>query len=176
MEELQVAKSRLLGVIQLFESEKHKLGQISKDAPVNLVFGDVRILGHNQVDPDADHWLQRRIVRTDLPHVFIWLFRQLREVVSVFPSYGMHKEEIFGRLGNTLTMAEGQEPKLEPDERVAAVVHDCWEICQDLADNRVISFAVAVGNEVFDDYISRSIHSGFVSQEDFEKELFGQDS
>ena len=175
LKELQVAKERLLKVIELFESERHSLGELSGDAPVNLVFADVRILNYEQADPDADFWLKKRIVRTDKPQVFVWLFRRLQKVVSVFPQFGVHKEEIFGRLGNTLAMAEAQEPKLSIDERVAAVVHDCWEICQDLAEGQVISFAVAVGNEIYDDYVSRSINSGFISQEEFVTELFGQD-
>lgn len=175
MEELQGAKERLLEVIELFESERDRLSQLSGDAPVNLVFADVRILNYDQPDPGADEWIQRRLVRTEAPHVFIWLFRRLQRVVSVLPGFGRHKEEVFGRLGNTLAMAESQDPQLTIDEKVAAVVHDCWEICQDLAEGRAISFAVAVGNEIYDDYVSRSINSGFISQEEFVAELFGQD-
>jgi hypothetical protein len=175
LEELQVAKERLLQVVNLFESERRRLSQISGDAPSNLVFADVRILNSNQPDPGADDWIQRRVVRTEAPHVFIWLFRRLQKVVSVLPGFGRHKEEIFGRLGNTLAMAESQEPKLTTDEKVAAVLHDCWEICQDLAEGQVISFSVAVGNEIYDDYVSRSINSGFISQEEFVAELFGHD-
>lgn len=175
MKELQVAKERLLQVIGLYESERNVFGEPAGDAPANLVFADVRILNLDQPDPDANSWLQKRIVRTDKPHLFIWLFRRLQKVVGVLPDYGRHKEEIFGRLGNTLAMAESQEPKLTTDEKVAAVIQDCWEICQDLVQGQLVSFSVAVGNEIYDDYVSRSIKSGFVSQETFIAELFGRD-
>jgi hypothetical protein len=85
----------------------------------------------------------------------------------------MHKEELFGRLGNTLAMVEDQYPDASPDEKVAIVIQDFWEMCMDLLEGRVTSFAVALGASIVDDYVTRSISTGYVDQETFEAQLFG---
>lgn len=176
MNQVDEVQKQIVELINLFEHKKHLLQERPAVGKKNLVFADVVLLNKTEEDPTVDSWYARRVVRTDMPQVFIWLFKQFVPIISPLSGYGMHKEEIFGRLGNTLAMVEELEPVASPDEKVAAVIQDFWEICQDLLEGRMQSFAVALGADIMDDFVTRSIKSGFVDQETFEKQLFGEAS
>lgn len=176
MNQADEVQKQIVELINLFEHKKHFLQGRPAVGKKNLVFADVVLLNKTEEDPTVDSWYERRVVRTDMPQVFIWLFKQFVPIIAALPGYGIHKEEIFGRLGNTLAMVEKLEPAALPDDKVAAVIQDFWEICQDLMEGRMQSFAVALGAEIMDDFVTRSIKSGFVDQETFEKQLFGEAS
>lgn len=165
----------LLHLIEEFESKKHDLQLLPSESQPNLVFGDVALLNKIETDPYEGNFIGKRIVRTDMPRVFVWLFKKFTAILNKLPDYGMHKEEIFARLGNTLEMAENPELGLNANQKVAAVIQDMYEIAQDLIDGKVKSFMVAMGTEVVDDYISRSIKSGYVSHDEFVSAVFGED-
>lgn len=173
MTQADEVKQQLLDLINLFDSKKHDLQARPAVGKQNLVFADVVLLNKTEKNPHEDSWFDSRLVRTDMPQVFIWLFRQFAEILKGLPGYGGHKEELFGRLGNTLAMVEDQYPDASPDEKVAVVIQDFWEMCIDLLEGRVTSFAVALGASIVDDYITRSISTGYIDQETFEAELFG---
>lgn len=172
MTQVNEVKQQVLDLINLFDSKKHDLQARPAVGKQNLVFADVVLLNKTEPEPPVGGF-DRRIVRTDLPQVFIWLFRQFAKILYPLPDYGMHKEELFGRLGNTLAMVEDQYPDASPDEKVAIVIQDFWEMCMDLLEGRVTSFAVALGASIVDDYVTRSISTGYVDQETFEAQLFG---
>lgn len=169
---LDQAKQKLLELIELFDSMKHRLQEKPVEGTKDLLFGDVVILNKTEPDPYEGKFIERRAVRTAIPQVYTWLFRQFSEILSPLPGYGRHKEEVFGRLGNTLAMAEADET-LDVNEKVSRVFQDFWEICQDLVDGRLKSFDVAFGAEIIDDYLNRSLKSGFVDQATFEYLVFG---
>jgi hypothetical protein len=173
MTQVNEVKQQVLDLINLFDSKKHDLQAEPAVGKQNLVFADVVLLNKTEKNPHEDSWFERRIVRTDMPQVFIWLFRRFAKILYPLPDYGMHKEELFGRLGNTLSMVEEQYPDASPDEKVAIVIQDFWEMCMDLLEGRVTSFAVALGASIVDDYVTRSISTGYVDQETFEAQLFG---
>jgi hypothetical protein len=165
----------LLRLIEEFESKKHDLQLLPAESQPNLVFGDVALLNKIEKNPYEGNFIGKRGVRTDMPRVFVWLFKKFTPILSKLPNYGMHKEEVFARLGNTLEMAESPELHLNANEKVAAVIQDMYEIAQDLIDGRVSSFHVAIGTEVVDDYISRSIKTGYVDHDDFVSAVFGEE-
>lgn len=165
----------LLLLIEEFESKKHDLQLLPAESQPNLVFGDVALLNKTEKNPYEGNFIGKRVVRTDMPRVFVWLFKKFTPILNKLPDYGMHKEEVFARLGNTLAMAESPEFDLNANEKVAAVIQDMYEIAQDLIEGRVSSFQVAIGVEVLDDFVSRSIKSGYVDHDDFVIEVFGEE-
>ena len=173
MTQANEVKQQVLDLINLFDSTKHDLQAEPAVGKQGLVFADVVLLNKREPNPHDGDFIERRVVRTDSPQVFIWLFRQFAKILYGLPDYGMHKEELFGRLGNTLAMVEEQYPDANPDEKVAAVIQDFWEVCMDLLEGRVTSFAVALGASIVDDFITRSVNTGYIDQETFEKQLFG---
>lgn len=166
--------SDLLLLIEEFESKKHDLQLLAAESQPNLVFGDVALLNKTEANPHEGNFIGKRIVRTDMPRVFVWLFKKFTPILNKLPDYGMHKEEVFARLGNTLEMAETTELGLTANEKVAAVIQDMYEIAQDLLDGKVVSLQVAMGAEVVDDYITRSIKSGYVDHDEFVIAVFGE--
>jgi hypothetical protein len=176
MNQVDEVKNQTIELISRFEHQKHQLQELPAVGDKKLVFADVLLLNKVEEDPTLGAFIGRRVVRTDMPQVFSWLFKQFAHVLAPLPGYGLHKEEIFGRLGNTLTMVEKLDPPAQADEKVAAVIQDFWEICQDLLDGRMQSFSVALGAQIMDDFVTRSLKSGFVDQETFEQQLFGKAS
>ncbi len=166
-------KDKTIKLINLFESEKHRLQNLPAKGVPNLVFGDVVLLNLDELNPYEGNFIERRAVRSSIPQIFIWLFRQFAPILREIPGYGAHTEEVFGRLGNTVSSAEANAEPLSADEKVAAVFQDFWEICQDLLEGKFSSLQIAFGAEIMDDFVTRSLKSGFVSQEEFEKALFG---
>ena len=164
----------LLLLIEEFESKKHDLQFLPAEGQPNLVFGDVALLNKTEENPYEGNFIGKRIVRTEMPRVFGWLFKKFTPILSKLPDYGMHKEEVVARLGNTLEMAENPELGLTANEKVAAVIQDMYEIAQDLIDGEVRSLQVAIGTEVLDDYITRSIKSGYVDHDAFVSAVFGE--
>jgi hypothetical protein len=166
--------NKMVRLIDKFESRKHDLQELPAADFPPTIFADVILLNLDAPYEDTSGgWSPKRPVRTELPHVYDWLFRRFVRILAQLPDYGMHKEEIFGRLGNTITMTEAELPALSPEQKVAAVLADFWEISQDLFEGKIQSFAVALGAEVVDDYVTRSLKSGFINQQDFEKAIFG---
>lgn len=172
MTPIDQVKHEMLELIELFESSKHRLQEKPAVGTQGVLFGDVVILNETETNPYEGNFIERRVVRTALPQVYTWLFHQFFEILRPLPDYGRHKEEIFGRLGNTLAIAEADET-LDSGEKVSRVFQEFWEICQDLVDERLKSFDVAFGAEIIDDYLNRSLKSGFVDQATFEQLVFG---
>lgn len=164
----------LLLLIEEFESKKHDLQRLPAESQPNLVFANVKLLNKTEADPYEDSFFDKRVVRTDMPIVFGWLFKKFTPILNKLPDYGMHKVEVFARLGNTLEMAENPELDLTANEKAAAVIQDMYEIAQDLIDGKVRSLQIAMGAEVLDDYVTRSIKSGYVDHDAFVSEVFGE--
>ena len=164
----------LMALIETFESKKHDLQNRPAQSQPNLLFADVAILNKSEPNPYEGAFISRRVVRTDIPQVFTWLFKQFTPILSKLPHYGALKEEIFGRLGNTISMAENPDLQLSADEKVAAVFQEFYEIAQDMIEGKMAAFAVASGAEIYDDYVTRAIKSGYVSHEEFLESVFGE--
>jgi len=167
-------KKQLVELLNLFEHQKHILQERPAVGVKNLVFAGVVLINKSEDDPTKDSWISRRVVRTEMPQVFTWLFKKFVPILSQLPDYGVHRHEIFGRLGNTLAMAEDPAMAATVDDKVAAVVQDFWEICQDLTEGRIRSLAVAVGPTVLDDFVTRSLKSGLINQVDFENSFLAR--
>lgn len=166
-------QNQLLELIDLFESVKHDLQNKPPVGREDLNFAGVVLLNYEQNDPNEGSFIKKRLVRTDMPHIYTWLFRQFVPILSKLPGYGSVKEDLFGRLGNTILLAETAEPSLSPNEKVAALFADLFEVGQDLIDGRFKHSPIAFDGSVADDWVTRSLNSEFVDLESFEAELFG---
>jgi hypothetical protein len=166
-------QNQMLELIELFESVKHDLQNKPPVGRDDLNFAGVTLLNYDQHDPNEDSFIRKRLVRTDMPHIYTWLFRHFVPILSTLPGYGYVKEDLFGRLGNTIVMAEIAEPPLTPNEKIAALFADVFEVGQDLIDGNFNHSPIAFNGSVTDDWVTRSLASEFVDLETFETELFG---
>jgi hypothetical protein len=166
-------ENEVLELIELFETAKHDLQHQPAVGEQNLNFAGVILINHDEVDPNKGSFVKKRTVRSEMPQIYTWLFRRFVPILSKLPDYGLLKEEIFGRLGNTIQMAEEIQPNLTPNEKIAALFSDFYELGQDLIDGRVLYSAVHINGSVTDDWVTRIIHSEFTELETFETGLFG---
>lgn len=95
-----------------------------------------------------------------------WLFVRLRDIFS--PYYdGQTKIEFFGRLANAAQryQARKQGPEVLRD-LLGAVVHEAFAIADEMEEGSFRSFALALGNEIVDDYIDEAERRGFIGIEE----------
>jgi hypothetical protein len=167
-------QNEVLELIELFETTKHDLQHKAQIGTPGLNFAGVILINLDEADPNEGSFSRKRIVRSAMPQIYTWLFRKFVPILSKLPEYGLLKEEVFGRLGNTILMAESVLPELSPNEKIAALFSDFFELGQDLIDGVVPHFPVAFNGSVQDDWVTRSIKTGFTDLETFENELFGE--
>ena len=169
-------KSHLLALIELFESEKHNLQNQPAVGTPRLVFADVALINMTEPDPFEDSFISKEVIRSEIPHIYTWLFFMFADELKSLPNYShMTKGELFGRLGNTVKMLEAQEPALEPMEKVAALFADVYEAGLDLIDGKTRVLPVAFNGVIADDLKARPVKVDFVDIETFQDELFGDD-
>jgi hypothetical protein len=167
-------QNEVLELIELFETSKHDLQHKRPIGTPGLNFAGVILTNHEEVNPNEGAFIQKRIVRSDMPQIYTWLFRKFVPILSKLPNYGFLKEEVFGRLGNTIQKAETISPELTANEKVVALFSDFYELGQDLLDGVTLYSPIAINGSVEDDWVTRSIKSGFDDLDTFEKELFGE--
>lgn len=167
-------QNEVLELIELFETTKHDLQHKPQVGTPGLNFAGVILINLDEADPNDGAFNKKRIVRSDMPQIYTWLFRKFVPIMSKLPNYGLLKEEVFGRLGNTIQKAETTNPELTANEKIAALFSDFYELGQDLIDGLVLYSPVAINGSVEDDWVTRSIKSGFDDLETFENELFGE--
>ena len=173
MTETNESKTKVLELINRFEHQKHQLQSMPAEGKKGLLFASVKLLNKTEEGPADDSWTSYRVVRTDLPQVFEWLFKQFVPILSDLPNYGMHRDEIFGRLGNRLAAIESQEPATSSDDKVFVVFQELWAICQELEQGLVHSFSVALGTEIVDDFASIPVFTSVENKDSLEVRLFG---
>lgn len=97
-----------------------------------------------------------------------WLFEQLRDIFMEINDYGFLKEEIFGRLGNTANRFLSKNPDSYAGPLLAAVMHEAFAIAEEIQDGEFEALMVTSGNQIFDDLISESEKTGFLTIEETE--------
>lgn len=166
-------KAQLTELIELFESEKHTIQSQPAIGTANLAFADVVLINLTEIDPYENSFIGKVVIRSEMPQVYTWLFFKFAKILTKLPNYnGMTKVELFGRLGNTVKMAEKHQPPLEPMEKVAALFADVYEAGLDLIDGNQQVLPVAFNGAIADDFVKRSIQTEYVDLETFQKELF----
>lgn len=126
-------------------------------------FADVILLDPGMPNPDEGKFIQGRPVETSSAAAFSWIFTEFVKIASLLPDYRFLKEELFGRLGNTILKTEQESLALSTEEKFSYVIQDFWEICQDILEGKFKALEVAVGSSIYDDYITRALNTPVIS-------------
>lgn len=160
MTEQMAIESKIVELIDRLEAHLPGLRNLEFKEPAR--FADVILLARGMANPDEGHYVEKRPVETSFPAVFAWLFREFAKIGSSLPDYGFLKEEIFGRLGNTIKKTGESELNLTLEARISYLVQDFWEISQDILEGKFNAFEVAPGASIYDDYLTRALKSEVV--------------
>lgn len=109
-----------------------------------------------------------RAVVTEHAGEVSWMFEKLRDAFySEDRLDGCSKIEFFGRLANAAlrAIARSEQP---PSASIlcAAVLHEAYAIYDEMEEGAFECLAIAVGNEIVDDYIDDALRTGFIGAAD----------
>jgi len=103
-----------------------------------------------------------------------WLFEGLRDAFHAENRIDSQmKIEFFGRLANAANRCLRKSPSPAAQVLCAAVLHEAFAIYEEMEEGRFGSFAVAVGNEIADDYVDEALRTGFIGVENT-REFFAE--
>ncbi len=108
-----------------------------------------------------------RYVVTEHAHELSWIFEKLRGAFySERRLDGCSKIEFFGRLANAALRTISRSD-LPPSASIlcAAVLHEAFTIYDEMEEGTFRCLAVAVGNEIVDDYVDEALRTGFIGVE-----------
>jgi hypothetical protein len=75
------------------------------------------------------------------------------------------KIEFFGRLANAANRCIKRSASLEVHSLYAAVLHEAFAIYDEMEEGAFECLAVAVGNEIVDDYVDEALRTGYIGNE-----------
>jgi hypothetical protein len=127
---------------------------------------DVVITSKPQIMEEGGFYPAPRYVVTPHAPELSWLFEQIRDIFIEINEYGLLKEEIFGRLGNTANRFLSKNPEANSRETLLAVLHEAFAISEEIQDGEFVTLMVASGNQILDDLISESEKGGFLTVEE----------
>jgi len=130
---------------------------------------DVVVASEPSVSKNAGFYPEPRYVVTSHAAELSWLFEQIRNIFMENEDYGVLKEEIFGRLGNTVNRFLSKNPGANIHETLLAVMHEAFAIAEEIRDGEFATLLVTTGNQILDDLISESEKTGFLSVEATQK-------
>jgi hypothetical protein len=108
-----------------------------------------------------------RYVITEHSRQLSWMFERLRDAFYAESRLdGCSKIEFFGRLANAANRCLHREPLASAELLCAAVLHEAFAIYDEMEEGTFECLAVAVGNEIVDDYVDEAMRSGFLSVEE----------
>lgn len=110
---------------------------------------------------------QPRHVVTEHSLEISWMFERARDAFYAEARVdGCSKIELFGRLANAANRCVHREPTASAQLLCAAVLHEAFAIYDEMEDGSFECLAVAVGNQIVDDYVDEALRSGFLSVEE----------
>ena len=127
---------------------------------------DVVITSKPQIVEEGGFYPAPRYVVTSHAPELSWLFEQIRDIFIEINDYGFLKEEIFGRLGNTVNRFLSKNPEANTRETLLAVMHEAFAISEEIQDGEFATLMVTSGNQILDDLISESEKGGFLTVEE----------
>jgi hypothetical protein len=130
---------------------------------------DVVVTSELPISTRAGFYPEPRYVITSHAAELSWLFEQIRNIYIEIEDYGLLKEEIFGRLGNTANRFLAKNPDADICETLLAVIHEAFAVAEEIRDGEFATLLVATGNQVLDDLISESENTGFLTIEETQK-------
>lgn len=111
--------------------------------------------------PDA------RYVVTKYSLELSWVFECLRDAFYAEKRVdGASKFEFFGRLANAANRYLQRSDNPTARCLCAAVLHEAFAIYEEMETGEFRYFAVAIGNEIVDDYVDEALRTGFIGIED----------
>ncbi len=114
-----------------------------------------------------DFYSGPRYVITTHSRELSWMFERLRDAFYAESRLdGCSKIEFFGRLANAANRCLNRRPEAGAALLCAAVLHEAYAIYDEMEEGSFECLAVAVGNEIADDYVDEAVRSGFLSVED----------
>jgi hypothetical protein len=95
-----------------------------------------------------------------------WLTESLKEAFYAERRLdGCSKIECFGRLANAANRCIRRTTALTANILCAAVLHEAFAIYDEMEEGTVQCLAVAVGNEIVDDYVDDALRTGYIGNE-----------
>ena len=95
-----------------------------------------------------------------------WLFEELRDAFYAEQRLdGCSKIEFFGRLANAANRCIKKAGNPSPNTLCAAVLHEAFVIYDEMEAGEFKCMAIAVGNEIVDDYIDEAVRTGYIGTE-----------
>lgn len=127
---------------------------------------DVAITNSSTVVEEGGFYPAYRYVVTTYASELSWVFEQVRDIFMEIDNYGLFKEEIFGRLGNTANRFLTKNPSANAQEILLAVMHEAFAIAEEIQHGEFAALMVTSGNQILDDLISESEKGGFLTVEE----------
>ncbi|MGB4734221.1 MAG: hypothetical protein WBH19_07620 [Candidatus Nanopelagicales bacterium] len=130
---------------------------ISEDGPcIKRVgpwgFADT-LITDTQPTPTVDGWYpDPRPFVSPYPEQMAWVFSEVVSATRNLPKYGLWKEELFGRMGNTGNAFVESEPSCSPEQLALAVLLEALLFVEKLdSPDGVEVLIVTVDNQIADD-------------------------
>lgn len=114
---------------------------------------DVVITNKPPIIEEGGFYPAPRYVVTSHASELSWLFEQVRNIFMEIDGYGVLKEEIFGRLGNTANRFLSKNPDANTRETLLTVMHETFAIAEEIQDGKFGTLKVTGGNQIIDDLI-----------------------
>jgi hypothetical protein len=127
---------------------------------------DVAISPSDHPTREGNFYPEPRRVVTASAAELSWLFFRLQDIFS--PYYDSQtKIEFFGRLANAARRYQAKKQGVEiPGDLLLAVLHEAFAMAEEMEEESFRSFALALGNEIVDDYIDEAERHGFIGIEE----------
>jgi hypothetical protein len=107
-----------------------------------------------------------RYVITEYSFELSFLFEKLRDAFYAEKRLdGCSKIEFFGRLANAANRCIKRSGSLTSRNLYAAVLHEAFAIYDEMEEGAFKCRAVAVGNEIVDDYVDDALRTGYIGDE-----------
>jgi hypothetical protein len=127
---------------------------------------DVVISKTPDQNPGSGWYPDPRYVVTRHVRELSWLFENLWAAFRAENRLdGQSKIEFFGRLANAANRCLARTPEVSAQELCAAVLHEAFAIYEEMENGTFESLAMAVDNEILDDYVDNAVRTGFVDIE-----------
>ena len=111
------------------------------------------LITDSQPTPSVDGWYpDPRPFVSPYPEQMAWVFSQVVSSTRKLPDYGLWKEELFGRMGNTGNAFVESEPSCSPEQLALAVILEALLFVEKLdSPDGVEVLSVTFDNQIADD-------------------------
>ena len=117
-------------------------------------------------ETEEEFYPEPRYVTTSYSFELSWLFERLRDAFYAEKRIdGCSKIEFFGRLANAANRCIQKSSVLTTHILCAAVLHEAFAIYEEMEEGNFRCLAVAIGNEIVDDYVDDALRTGYIGSD-----------